>query len=457
MAGIPGNIDASTESGTQLASHFNDLKTAFASQNKGTSRDANLVQGGIWVDSTNIGSGTAIVKFYDGTDDITLFTIDISANTVVLPNATNSLSINKTSADTIAPILNFVKSRIASSGQVNTGDSLGEIIVGGKDNGGATRNAMQIKVAALENFTSTANGAEFILNLIKATENAYTEILRIKNGLIGVGTTTPATLLHLKGTTGLTVETPNTDNATASKIIMRKKRSTTNGKVLNADGLGSIAFHSTDQNGTEITDAVSIETVATQDHTNTAQGSGCNFYVKKTGASSKTLQMQINDTVTIVPQLTLTAGQIVFPSSQNASSNANTLDDYEEGTFTVTIIGTTTAGSGTYSTQVASYEKLGRQVTVRFQINWTAHTGTGNIRVAGLPFTSSATANSQVAAAIGYWQNLAITAGSIPMMYVITNSTQMDIVQMASGGGVMSSVPMDTSAQIMVSCTYYVD
>ncbi len=42
-------------------------------------------------------------------------------------------------------------------------------------------------------------------------------------------------------------------------------------------------------------------------------------------------------------------GQIVFPASQNASSDANTLDDYEEGTFTPTVLGFTTAGTGTYS------------------------------------------------------------------------------------------------------------
>lgn len=30
-------------------------------------------------------------------------------------------------------------------------------------------------------------------------------------------------------------------------------------------------------------------------------------------------------------------GQIVFPATQNASSNANTLDDYEEGTWTPTV------------------------------------------------------------------------------------------------------------------------
>lgn len=457
--GLPNNIDASVESGTQLATDFNSLKTAVASQNKGSTRDANLVQGGIWVDSTNIGSGTAVIKFFDGTDDITLFTIDITANTITLPNATNSLSISKVSVDAVAPILNFVKSRIASSGQVNTGDSLGELIIGGKDNGGTTRNAMQIKVAALENFTSSANGAEFILNLIKATENAYTEILRIKNGLIGVGTTSPATMLHLKGTTGLTVETSNADNSTPSKVIMRKKRFSTNGKVLNNDGLGTLAFHSTDQTGVEITDAVTIEAVATQDHTSSAQGSSIAFNVKKTGATSKTEQFKISDNITLNTLLDISAaaaGQIKFPSSQNASSNVNTLDDYEEGTFTPIMLGTSTSGSGTYNHQVGQYTKIGDTVFFQINVSWSGHTGTGNIRCGGLPFTSTNVTNGQFGVAIGYWNNLAITAGYIFTAYVITNTTQIDLIQTPSGGGSATGISMDTSAQIILTGFYKV-
>ncbi len=60
-----------------------------------------------------------------------------------------------------------------------------------------------------------------------------------------------------------------------------------------------------------------------------------------------------------------TAGQIKFPATQNASSNANTLDDYEEGTWVVTF----TAGtSGTItlnsSNNELSYIKIGSQVTI---------------------------------------------------------------------------------------------
>src|SRR3990167_5794145 len=56
--------------------------------------------------------------------------------------------------------------------------------------------------------------------------------------------------------------------------------------------------------------------------------------------------------------LTLSNGGIKFPATQVLSADANTLDDYEEGTFTPTISGGTTAGAGTYSIQVGDYVKI---------------------------------------------------------------------------------------------------
>jgi hypothetical protein len=78
---------------------------------------------------------------------------------------------------------------------------------------------------------------------------------------------------------------------------------------------------------------------------------------------------------------------ITFPATQSASSNANTLDDYEEGTYTPTAVGGTTAGTTTYNTQVGQYTKIGRMVSVEIYVNVTAMTGSGELRIS-LPFTS---------------------------------------------------------------------
>jgi hypothetical protein len=63
----------------------------------------------------------------------------------------------------------------------------------------------------------------------------------------------------------------------------------------------------------------------------------------------------------------LSAG-VGFPATQVASSDANTLDDYEEGTWTPTV----SATSGTLTTttvNAASYTKIGRLVSVQVDIS----------------------------------------------------------------------------------------
>jgi len=80
---------------------------------------------------------------------------------------------------------------------------------------------------------------------------------------------------------------------------------------------------------------------------------------------------------------------ITFPATQSASSDANTLDDYEEGTFTPTVFGASTAGTTSYTTQQGVYTKIGKQVTISVRLSWTAITGTGELTFGGFPFSSA--------------------------------------------------------------------
>ena len=79
------------------------------------------------------------------------------------------------------------------------------------------------------------------------------------------------------------------------------------------------------------------------------------------------------------------AGQIQFPATQNASANANTLDDYEEGTFTLTPF---TSGY-TSSINAGVYTKVGRVVTIQYSVSFSA-VGAQNSGVifSGLPFAA---------------------------------------------------------------------
>ena len=84
---------------------------------------------------------------------------------------------------------------------------------------------------------------------------------------------------------------------------------------------------------------------------------------------------------------------ITFPATQSASSDANTLDDYEEGTWTPTLdFRTSATGSLTYSQNTGRYIKIGNMVFVSTFIIWTANTfsaNVGGLQLEGLPFAAA--------------------------------------------------------------------
>jgi hypothetical protein len=86
---------------------------------------------------------------------------------------------------------------------------------------------------------------------------------------------------------------------------------------------------------------------------------------------------------------------ITFPGTQSACSDPNTLDDYEEGTFTPTITFATPGDlSVTYARNIGQYTKTGNLVSISVTIQTSAFahtTASGQVRIAGLPFTPNVT------------------------------------------------------------------
>ena len=89
---------------------------------------------------------------------------------------------------------------------------------------------------------------------------------------------------------------------------------------------------------------------------------------------------------------------ISFPATASASSDANTLDDYEEGTWTPVLQGSSTAGTYTYDTARTNgiYIKIGKMVTIFgcYRISAVTSAGSGDARITGLPFTSAVIGSS---------------------------------------------------------------
>jgi hypothetical protein len=123
------------------------------------------------------------------------------------------------------------------------------------------------------------------------------------------------------------------------------------------------------------------------------------------------------------------AGQIKFPATQNASANANTLDDYKEGTFTVT----DSSGAGMSITTVsANYTKIGRGVIISLQAGLPSTASTASVALGGLPFATLSictyaprTGNTSVF--IGY-----VGAGSSVMVLETSAAAAITNVQMSN-------------------------
>jgi hypothetical protein len=126
-----------------------------------------------------------------------------------------------------------------------------------------------------------------------------------------------------------------------------------------------------------------------------------------------------------IPTINLTGGQITFPATQSASTDANTLDDYEEGTWTPSI-GNLSSGSLTYITQAGTYTKIGHLVSVQgwIRINTISSPVSTSLTLNGLPFTSDSNSTrasiafrsaglTTVTGIIGLWMNDANTTANL--------------------------------------------
>jgi hypothetical protein len=109
----------------------------------------------------------------------------------------------------------------------------------------------------------------------------------------------------------------------------------------------------------------------------------------------------------------LAGGGLTFPATAVASADPNTLDDYEEGTWTPTVTNMTTTGSPAYA---GRYRKIGSQVTIWFFTTTAGGVATygptaTSTSVSGLPFSSGYDGPSAAGGPPGVAVNGITTAG----------------------------------------------
>jgi len=209
------------------------------------------------------------------------------------------------------------------------------------------------------------------------------------SGNLGIGTSSPAANLHVNGTA------PNQTNfivsATSSDLFRIQPQASGTGVALQA--------------------------------TNNAQSAYANMGLYATGYTFNVGNIGIGGATPAN-----SGAGITFPATQSASSNANTLDDYEEGTWTPSLGGTTT-----YNIQAGGYTKIGRMVYITGALGITS-LGTGSTTIlSGLPFSSVIAGGANGVVQIGYFAGLAVNVIA-PSGFLNTASTSFDIRSLTTAG-----------------------
>lgn len=158
------------------------------------------------------------------------------------------------------------------------------------------------------------------------------------------------------------------------------------------------------------------------------------------------------DQTTIIINQVLPQDDVLPIADPSAQAAAMFLARSTPDEFTPTLVGLTTAGTGTYTYRMASGQLIGNRFYFSVSMAWTAHTGTGLMAVTGLPFASLSTANRISVVSI-VADNL--TYGGQLTAYILPSESQIRIMQQATGAA-LSGVAMDTAAAIHINGFYEV-
>jgi len=135
------------------------------------------------------------------------------------------------------------------------------------------------------------------------------------------------------------------------------------------------------------------------------------------------------------------------------TGSANKLDDYEEGSWTPALEGSTTNPTVTYNWQNGKYVKIGNTVSISCSIGTSAFSGgSGTLRIGGLPFqlpSSSFTRGGSVYIGLQYGNSTAITNAKIA-----EGNTLINLYTSINTSTSASLSSWGTNGRIWLSATY---
>ena len=144
------------------------------------------------------------------------------------------------------------------------------------------------------------------------------------------------------------------------------------------------------------------------------------------------------------------AGGLAFPATAVSVADANTLDDYEEGTWTPAYA--TGFSAVTYGARTGTYTKIGRFVKLNLYINAGSATASGNISITGLPFaTGSYSQNNYIGVVQVQSTSGTLAAGNVLMRIGDAGSTIF--LQTQGTAGVASMAGSELGANSIINAT----
>ena len=128
----------------------------------------------------------------------------------------------------------------------------------------------------------------------------------------------------------------------------------------------------------------------------TSAGAISGTNLSASGALAVTGNTTVGGTLVNTGLVTASAGVAI-----GGTGSANTLDDYEEGTWSPTYIGDSSNPTVSFTTQIGRYTKVGRLVTILGYLRVNSFSGGGGgLAIGSLPFQNGST--TYVAATVGY-------------------------------------------------------
>lgn len=133
------------------------------------------------------------------------------------------------------------------------------------------------------------------------------------------------------------------------------------------------------------------------------------------------------------------------------------LSDYAQGTWTPVIV-PTTSGSYTQSTQTGTYEKIGRSVTVRFDVTTTAQSSpVGSLSITGLPVASGSSGTDFGYCSVLYQSGLTNSASYTMFFGLILSGSTISIYETGSGQASQAAAVARAAAAMVIAgfCVYH--